>query len=222
MQPEDTLLIFARQPEAGAVKTRLSPPLSLEQAAGLYACFLADTLALAAEVPAVLRAIAYHPPEARENFARLAPGFRLMAQSGAGLGERMHRALAAAFADSAQRVVLIGSDAPHLPSDTIAAGFAALRQGADVALGPAEDGGYYLIGLRRPQPELFEMVMSTPQVFAQTVDCAERLGLRVELLPEGFDVDTHTDLERLRGVLAGDPAIPARHTRAWLADYRRA
>jgi rSAM/selenodomain-associated transferase 1 len=219
MLPEETLLIMARRPQAGAVKTRLSPPLSPQQAAELYAACLADTLALAESFPAVGRVIAVHPPEAQAEFARLAPDWVRLAQHGAGLGERMRHALAAVFAAGAQRVALIGSDTPHLPAGALAAAFAALREGADMALGPAEDGGYYLIGLRQPHPELFEIEMGTPQVGAQTRARAAQQGLRVAQLPVNFDLDTAADLERLRARLAADPSLPACRTRAWLARY---
>ncbi len=169
-------------------------------------------------MPQVGRIIAYDPAAAEGYFAALAPDFQRMPQAGANLGDRMHQALATLFAQGLQRVVLIGSDLPHLPPQTLRRGFEALRRGAEVTLGPSLDGGYYLIGLTRPQPQLFDLPMSTPDVLRQTLERVERLGLRLTLLPEMFDIDTGVDLARLRAMLEAQPAIPARCTRAWLAN----
>jgi rSAM/selenodomain-associated transferase 1 len=141
-----------------------------------------------------------------------------MPQTGADLGERMHQALAALFAQGYRRVVLIGSDLPHLPAQTFRLGFESLRRDAEVVLGPSADGGYYLIGLTRPQPQLFDLPMSTPDVLRQTLERVERLSLRLTLLPGNFDIDTAADLEKLRTFLEESPAIPARYTRAWFAN----
>lgn len=130
----------------------------------------------------------------------------------------MHQAMAALFAQGYRRVVLIGSDLPHLPAQTFRLGFESLRQGAEVVLGPSADGGYYLIGLTRPQPQLFDLPMSTPEVLRQTLERVERLSLRLALLPGNFDIDTAADLEKLRAFLEGSPATQARYTRAWVAN----
>lgn len=214
----EALVVFARQPDPQNTKTRLSPPLSREDAVRLYACFLADTLAAARQIRGVTRIIAYDPAAAEAYFAALAPDFQRMPQIGANLGDRMHQALAALFAQGYRRVVLIGSDLPHLPPQTFRLGFESLRQGAEVVLGPSADGGYYLIGLTRPQPRLFDLPMSTSDVLRQTLERVERLGLRLTLLPEVFDIDTAADLARLRTLLEANPAIPARCTRVWLAN----
>ena len=218
MTVSEALIIFSKRPDPQNTKSRLSPPLSREAAAGLYACFLADTLATARQVQGARRFIAYDPPAAAAYFAALAPDFRRLPQAGADLGERMHQALAALFAQGYRRVVLIGSDLPHLPAQTVSLGFESLRQGAEAVLGPSADGGYYLIGLTRPQPQLFDLPMSTPDVLRQTLECVERLNLRLALLPENFDIDTAADLEKLRAFLEASPAAPARYTRAWLAN----
>jgi hypothetical protein len=112
----------------------------------------------------------------------------------------------------------MNSDGPTLPLDCLTRAFDALTDGADVVLGPSDDGGYYLIGLRRPAPRLLrEVRMSTPDVLADTLAIAAQEGLRVELLPMWFDVDDARSLARLRAELAGAPAATARHTRAFLA-----
>lgn len=214
----DALVVFAKQPDPKNTKTRLSPMLSQADATRLYACFLEDTLAAARQIRGVELILAYDPPAAEAYFASLAPDFRGMLQTGAELGERMHRVLAALFTQGYRRVVLVGSDLPHLPAKTIRQGFHSLRQGAEVVLGPSADGGYYMVGLSQPQPKLFDLPMSTPQVLCQTLERIERLGLRLSLLPENFDVDTAADLAKLRVLLDVNPAIPARRTRVWFAN----
>jgi glycosyltransferase A (GT-A) superfamily protein (DUF2064 family) len=113
------------------------------------------------------------------------------------------------------------SDSPTLPVAYVSEAFSRLQEGADVVLGPCDDGGYYLIGLKQPQPRLLrEVQMSTPTVLRDTLAIAEELGLRVVLLPTWYDVDTAAELQRLRQELAtmsaNDGSSPARHTRAFL------
>jgi rSAM/selenodomain-associated transferase 1 len=211
------LLIFAKRPAPGRTKTRLCPPLSAEAAAALYECFLRDTLDIARAAPAAERIVAFLPEDAAGYFAGLAPDMALAPQRGTDLGERMDRLLAEALRDGGPAVA-IGSDSPTLPPAHIAAAFAHLNAGADVALGPSDDGGYYLIGLRRPQPRLLrEVPMSTPDVLRATLALAGALGLRVALLPAWYDVDTAAELERLRAELMVSPGT-AQHTRAFLEE----
>ncbi len=129
----------------------------------------------------------------------------------------MRQTMSALFSQGYQRVVLVGSDIPHLPPENISQGFLALRAGAEVVLGPSADGGYYLVGLNRPQPRLFDLPMSTPEVLHQTLERARALSLQVAQLAESFDIDTPADLARLRVHLETHPAIPAHYTRRWLA-----
>lgn len=214
-----TLLIFAKQPVAGRTKTRLCPPLSHAAAAELYACFLHDTLALARHVPASSRVIVYQPEEAASYFAALAPDFDLLPQQGADLGERMERCFTTVLGAGPGAAVLIGSDIPTLPAAYVNRAFALLGE-HDLVLGPSDDGGYYLIGMRRPHPRLLrEVTMSTPTVLRDTLAIAAELGLRTALLPGWYDVDTPADLTRLRAELAAAPPVVAPHTRAWLARF---
>lgn len=227
MVSNEAILVFARQPRVGVSKTRLSPPLSPAEAAGLYTCFLKDTLALAEQcrpdglTAAPERCLAYTPAGAKDYFKTLAPGYWLLRQAGADLGERMHRALEHALSHGADRAILIGSDTPHLSPRWLETALLALRGGADVVLGPALDGGYYLVGLSRPCAALFDLPMSNPQVLERTLEAAARLQLEVFQLPVTFDIDTAADLERLQRLLEEDEAIPAMHTRAWLYEHRR-
>lgn len=214
-----TLLIFAKQPVAGRTKTRLCPPLSHAAAAELYACFLHDTLALARQVPASSRVIVYQPEEAASYFAALAPDFDLLPQRGADLGERMDRCFTTVLGAGPGAAVLIGSDIPTLRAAYVNHAFALLGK-HDLVLGPSDDGGYYLIGMRRLHPRLLrEVTMSTPTVLRDTLAIAAELDLRAALLPGWYDVDTPADLARLRAELAAAPPTVAPHTRAWLATF---
>jgi uncharacterized protein len=216
----NALLVVAKRPAPGHTKTRLTPPLSPVQAAALYECLLRDTLDLIRRVPDVQPAIAYLPEEARDYFAALAPDFELLPQEGADLGARLDNALSHYLARGCERVAIMNSDGPTLPTASLTAAFEELGNGADVVLGPADDGGYYLIGLRRPMPRLLRQVrMSTPTVLADTLALAAEERLRVALLPAWYDIDDVASLGRLRAELmnAGDGVAP--WTRAFLARH---
>lgn len=213
------LIVFAREPVAGHTKTRLTPPLSASDAAALYACFVRDVLDTARRVAGISVTIAYTPVAAGRYFAGVAPDLAARPQRGADLGERMDTALAEAFAQGAAIAVIVGSDSPNLPDDYLAQAFAELAAGAELVLGPADDGGYYLLGVRAPQPRLLRTVpLSTPTVLADTLHVARELGLRVALLPPWYDIDTVADLRRLATGLAHGPPDVAPRTRAFLAD----
>ena len=191
------LIIFAKEPRPGQVKTRLSPPLSPEAAAQLYHCFIQDILDEMARVPELRLAVAFSPPTARGFFRRLAPpGTNLFPQEGADLGERMARAFARGFAAGFGPILLRGSDVPDLPAAAVAEAQAVLTAGqAQVVLGPATDGGYHLVGLTEPQPALFQgPVWSSSTVLTDTLRLARQLGLRVHLLPPWPDIDTGENL----------------------------
>lgn len=211
------LLVVAKRPAPGQTKTRLSPPLSPEQAAALYDCFLRDTLDLIRQVPGVQPVIAYLPLAEKAYFTDLAPDFQLLLQEGTDLGARLDHALTAYFQFGYTRAVIMDSDSPTLPANCLVAAFKALAE-ADVVLGPCEDGGYYLIGLNRPTPRLLRGVqMSTPRVVADTLALAAEEGLRVGLLPTWYDVDDVGALARLAAELSQSPTTIARHTRAFFA-----
>jgi len=141
--------------------------------------------------------LAVHPPAACTALAhRAPPAFRAVAQRGAALAERMAWAAAQAAAAGARRILLRGSDSPLLGADTVAAALAALER-VELVLCPDRDGGYALVGLRAPVRGLFDHPMSTPSVLADTLSNARAAGLRAELLPTGFDLDTAADLGRL-------------------------
>jgi uncharacterized protein len=191
------LIIFAKEPAPGRVKTRLCPPLSPENAARLYGQFLEDVLAEMAHMPRISLALAYTPDSARPFFQNLAaPGILLTPQTGEDLGERLRRAFAWGFAQGAGTVLIRNSDSPDLPRRLVSEAREVLAQDrAQVVLGPCPDGGYYLVGLKTPQPQLFhDIAWSGPRVLADTLSQAGRLGLAVHLLPSWPDIDTFADL----------------------------
>jgi len=216
----NALLVIAKRPTPGQAKTRLTPPLSPEQASQLYECFLRDTLDLARTVPGATRLIHYAPLDAAGYFQRLAPDFGLTPQIGEDLGERLDNVLTRCLNDGFRRAVIIDSDSPTLPAEFVGQAFAKLDD-ADVVLGPCDDGGYYLIGLTRPQPRLLrEVPMSTPNVLRDTLALAEQEGLRVALLPTWYDVDTVQELWRLQRELRAAANGTAHHTRMMLSGWR--
>jgi rSAM/selenodomain-associated transferase 1 len=210
------LLVVAKRPVPGQTKTRLCPPLAPDQAARLYECFLRDTLEVVRAVPNVARHIAYLPRGESDYFRQLAPDFALLPQSGESLGERLDNALTQCLNDGFARAVVMDSDSPTLLPAYVSSAFDLLDQ-ADVVLGPCEDGGYYLIGLKRSQSRLLRQVrMSTPDVLRDTLALADQDHLHVALLPAWYDVDTIQDLQRLQDELRTAKDGLAQYTREFI------
>jgi hypothetical protein len=159
--------------------------------------------------------MAYTPCADRAWFASVAPGFTLLPQRGRDLGHRMADCFAQLFASDYTGVLLTGSDLPTLPRSFLQQAITLIADPQiDVVLGPSEDGGYYLIGLRTLHQELFaDMTWSTPQVLTATVQRAEAKQLRIAYLPPWFDVDTPADLARLQAALALDDSDLLAHTK---------
>jgi rSAM/selenodomain-associated transferase 1 len=196
-QAQTVLIIFAKEPSPGQVKTRLCPPLSPQAAARLYGLFLEDVLEEMARLPQIKIALAYTPASARPFFQNLAaPGMQLVAQAEEDLGERLRQAFDWGFAQRAGTVLIRNSDSPDLPGRLVTEAQEVLEgRGAQVVLGPCPDGGYYLVGLKSPQPQLFhDITWSGPAVLADTLARAGSLGLTVHLLPSWLDIDTCDDL----------------------------
>jgi rSAM/selenodomain-associated transferase 1 len=208
---------MAKEPAVGRTKTRLCPPLTPEQAAALYEALLRDTISLAAPMEGVQLSVAVTPPEAIDRFRRWCPpGTLLLPVTGADIGDCLDQVLGRLLASGHARAMALNSDGPTLPVRYLEQAVAFLDE-ADVVLGPGEDGGYYLIGLKRPHPELFQEIdWSTERVTAQTLARARMMGLRVALLPAWYDVDTAADLDRLRAEIAALPANALFHTRRFL------
>lgn len=205
---EARLVVMAKHPAVGRVKTRLAAAIGPEAAVALARAFVEDLAARLRPLPYEVT-WAYWPPEA--PFAALVPGIRCRPQRGADLGERMAAAIAEQLAAAPGPVLVIGADAPHVPAAALAEAARALRTETDLVLGPAADGGYYLIGLRAPAPALFtDVAWGTATVLAETQARAARAGLRTVLLEPCFDVDEPDDVERLRGLVArGEVLLPA-------------
>ncbi len=189
-----TLLVFARAPRPGTVKTRLARTIGDEAAAGLYRRMGRRIVASVEGAPARM-VVCYDPPDAEPEMRHwLGPSARkYVPQGGGDLGARLARMFDHAFAD-ADRVLAIGTDAPATDAGRVMHAIEALDT-ADVVIGPARDGGYYLIGLRRPRPELFRRIRwGTGSVLAETRAEAERLGLGITWLELESDIDTGDDL----------------------------
>lgn len=225
--------MMIKAPRAGESKTRLVPPLSPDEAAELSVCFLRDTAANIAGVSSEGGAdgvAVYTPVGAEAAFDGLLPlTFKLLAQRGEGFGERLLYATSDLLAVGYKSVCLIDSDSPTLPSVLLQAAVSALARAGDrVVLGAAEDGGYYLIGLKQPHPYLFQSVeWSSSKVLSQTIERASGIDLEVELLPAWYDVDDAASLARLcdelfagnrsDGTRSGLIRYDARHTTEVLA-----
>ena len=213
------VVVFARRPAAGRVKTRLSPPLSPAQAAELYRAMLADVLAATAGFAEHLRlapVLAVTPPEACAELARHAPAdYQVVAQRGADLSARMAWAVAEQAAAGRDRILLRGSDSPALDGGALSEALAALDD-HDLVLCPDRDGGYNLVGLREPAPGLFEHPMSTGRVLEDTLASARWLALRVHVQQPRFDLDRYQDLRWLAAARADGCELLCPRTLAYL------
>lgn len=208
----NSLVVFAKAPVPGKVKTRLCPPLSGKQAARLYAAFVADVLAGARASEAAAVSVAYEAHTKHPDLSWIEDAPPWFRQADGDLGARLIAAFETAFNAESSKVVIIGSDCPDLDPKILGDAFARL-DGTDAVLGPAEDGGYYLIGLRAPMPHLFtKMEWSDSRVLKRTLERLRLRGASFELLPEHADVDTFGDLKALsRRLPAGGGRAPRSH-----------
>ncbi len=197
------LAVMTKAPQAGQVKTRLVPPLTPDDAAELSKCFLRDTADGISSVTTdnEARGIAVYTPIGTEStYDDIVPGdFSLLPQRGVDFGERLCFAAEDLFKCGFDSVCLIDSDSPTVPAKNFSKAIELLKTHSDcVVLGPSDDGGYYLIGVKKPYRELFEQIdWSTERVFNQTIRRAREIGLEVKLLPAGYDVDDSASLRRL-------------------------
>ena len=198
------LVIFAKAPIPGQVKTRLCPPLTHDEAATLHGSFVLDTLERTKAAVTRLklpfdRYLACAPSSTLVFFKIMEErqGVKLIDQEGEDLGTRMHRACETLFKLGYHHVLIVGTDVPSLPLEYYQQALELLEK-HDIVLGPARDGGYYLIGLNRPVPTLFEnMPWSTDQVLPLTCEKASSLGLTIASLPEWRDIDRLDDLKAM-------------------------
>ena len=220
MKPECAIILMAKQPQAGMTKTRLCPPFSPEEAAELYEALLKDTLALAGGLKDVQLAVAISPPEALNYFEQIAPPGTLMLQvQGANIGICLEQSLGALLKLGYRKALALNTDGPSLPREYLAQAIQMLDT-HDLVLGPSEDGGYYVVGLKGRLPSIFENIpWSTSTVLARTLEQAENLRLRVSLTPPWYDVDSPADVQRLLAELSHQPAAVLRHTRQFFNHH---
>lgn len=226
--PGSVLGVFAKRPDPGAVKTRLAPLLGERGAAELHEALLRDVLELWANPdlvePALRRVVVFDPPDAGPWFDRVAPeSFALQPQAPGDLGDRMREFVDGEFESGASAVVILGVDTPFQEPPAVVSAFLALAS-RDVVLAPAVDGGYTLLGLRKPVPEIFEGVeWGAPRVLAQTLARLDVAGASLGVLPASFDLDTPDDLRVAASILraherAGIPVPPGRKRLAALCE----
>lgn len=195
------VVVIAKEPVPGRVKTRLTPPFTPDEAALLAQAALADTLATVAATPVARRVLALDGAPGDW----LPPGFDVFPQCGGGLDERLAAAFADAYATLPAPMVLIGMDTPQVTPGLLAEAAEALEGGeADAVLGPAADGGYWLLGLRRPDRSLLAGVpMSRPDTGRRQLGRLTEAGLRVAMMPELTDVDTVKEAELVAAAIPG-------------------
>jgi rSAM/selenodomain-associated transferase 1 len=218
--------IMTKAPEPGKVKTRLTPPLTPEESAKLNICFLRDlssSIAKASEIAPARGVGIYTPVGSEAVYENILPcDFGLLPQRGEGFGERLTKAVEDLLAIGFQSVCLINSDSPTVLPSTFAEAAGQLSKPGDrIVLGPSDDGGYYLIGLKKLHRAVFEQIdWSTERVFEQTITRASEVGVDVHQLARGFDVDDRGTLQRLCDELLGSDARleVASHTREFLSE----
>jgi uncharacterized protein len=194
---KNALIVFVKFPEPGKVKSRIASGLGAEKAAGIYS-LMAETIIKKVTEPDTHETTIFFDPPGRENeiIEWLGGGkHSYERQEGTTIGERMSNAFHSVFSEGAEKAVLIGSDIPEITPDTVRTAFDGLDE-TDVVLGPAADGGYYLIGLRRPEPGLFRDIdWSTDKVLSQTIERINESQLGYNLLEILRDVDTFDDID---------------------------
>ncbi len=199
------VLVFARLPKPGRVKTRLLAVLAPQQAAEVHRRCLADTVALVSRVPRCQKClrVAARLEQAHELATTVGLGhqWRVEVQRGRDLGERLYEAFDSFLKQGYRKIVVVGTDTPWMGGKRIIQALRLLGT-ADVVFGPTADGGYYLVGARRLVPQMFRCIpWSTSQVFRMTLRVLETQGASYRLLPRDFDLDRPEDLERVAGLL---------------------
>ncbi len=194
-----SLIIFAKSPIPGKVKTRLTPYITPTEAAELYKAFIADIICNAHKLRCEQITIAYTPANAETAFHGICgQSVSYIPQKGDDLGERMKNAFKHSFNKGSTRTVIIGTDSPTLPLSYIQNAFDALKE-VPITIGPTFDGGYYLIGLTEQNDVIFDGIdWSTSKVFGQTLTKIQAINKQLYVLPPWYDVDTLDDLEFLR------------------------
>ncbi len=210
------LIVFAKEPQEGRVKTRLRSCLSMTQRLNLYKAFLKDTIDLTKNIKCDLKILAYTSRKRPDYLKRIGRSFRFYRQKGSNLGQKMYNAFKSVEVYGDYKSVIIGSDSPSLPAIFIKNAFEKLDKN-DLVLGPTLDGGYYLIGLKKPCIEIFEGIKwSSSQVLKDTVRNAKKLGKKISILKSWYDIDKPKDVVYLKKDLKNKNKDTARWTRRFL------
>ena len=218
---DGTLVIMAKAPKPGVVKTRLAQSLPLAAVVELYRCLLDDTMALARSLDDVQVAIMCPASDVEDLSRTVGDSIPIVAQSGDGLAAGLTSVFAHFAAAGHRRIVAFNSDSPHLPPSVLKSAFRALAQ-RDVVIGPTHDGGYYLVGATVPHPGLFAGDgLGTTNAYEALLGRVRALGLSVSLTDPFYDIDVADDLTRLAGELESVPARAPR-TAQWLMEWRKA
>ena len=218
----NALAVMAKAPIPGEVKTRLTPPLTQEQATEFYRALLLDQLDHLATLDSADLYVAFSPSNAGPLVESLLPaGYGCFPQCDGDLGSRMGGVFAELWRRGHGSSIVIGSDLPPVPLGTLHEGFQHLSTGRQVVLGPSRDGGYYLIGMNHPSPELFSnMTWSHERVLTETTAKLARLGIDFRLLAEWFDIDTSKDMEHLQTIVDAATGASMKRTLAYLEAIR--
>jgi rSAM/selenodomain-associated transferase 1 len=216
-----TLVIMAKAPRLGSVKTRLAESLSLQEVTELYRCLLNDTLALAQTLDHVEFSIMCPASDVEDLSRGVASTARIVPQTGQGLAAGLASVFNHFATSGQQRVIAFNSDSPHLPASVLEAAFDVLED-RDLVVGPTHDGGYYLVGARASHSDLFANDgMGTANALAALLKRAGALGLSVHLTDPFYDIDVQADLTRLAAELRLAPAR-APQTAVWLKQWGQA
>lgn len=221
MTLDSVIIVMAKQPWVGLSKTRLCPPFTFAEAAGIYEALLRDTFELVAGLKNAALAVAVTPVRAVDYFRSITPaGALLLPVEAPDIGGCLSQVLEKLFQMGFRKAVAINSDGPSLPREYLCQALDLLEQHA-VVFGPSYDGGYYLVGLTRPQPRLFQGIpWSTDQVLSASLALAAALGLRTAQTPLWYDVDTAAEVRELADELGRLPAEQLPYTRRFLAQLR--
>jgi rSAM/selenodomain-associated transferase 1 len=211
---------MAKAPQPGVTKTRLCPPLTADEAARLAGAFIRDTILTVARADICPRIMCRGAAEQEALRELVGDATSVSMQRGVGLGDALEGAFREGLEDGFAAVAVVGADSPTLPDDILREAFRAVASGNDVVLGPAEDGGYYLLAASAVHPALFrDMRWSTADVAQETLRRSRALGLRTHVLPGWYDVDDSRSLGVLRAELRRLPIGVARHTRAVVSTF---
>jgi len=220
MTDKRCVILFVKLPEKGRVKSRLAQRMNENLVLRLYENMVLDTIDMLTKGRFPFR-ICFTPPDARDRIREwLGQGYRAFPQTGEDLGDRMENAFGHVFSEGAGDVLLIGSDIPGLTAGVMDEAFTALLKN-EAVIGPAGDGGYYLIGFKKGsfEPIIFhDMVWSTKTVFRDTMDRLHEASLKVHVLPELTDIDTVEDLRMIMSRVK-EPALEKSRTRSFLDQH---